>query len=204
MSRAHYYVTTLHIPAPVGISVPAMNSTAYVDKISSLFGRIIANSLQLQAPDDLGEVDLTFQQLQAMIFAGHHEPCSIGDIASGLAISHPAAVKLIERLQRKELVTKAEDAQDRRVSCVDLTPLGRRIVETVQAKRTAMVKHAMRDMTPGEQAALINGLEKLLAATLETENLIESVCLRCGASHTQNCVVNRAHVALTGSGIEKT
>lgn len=181
-----------------------MNSTACVEKISSLFGRIIANSFQLQAADESADIDLTFQQLQAMVYTGQHDTCSIGDLASGLGISHPAAVKLIERLQRKELVTKSEDLQDRRVSCVSLTSLGAEVIEKAQLRRTETVERALMGMTDDEQAALISGLEKLLAATLENENLIESVCLRCGISHSQTCVVNRAHVALTGSGIEKT
>lgn len=181
-----------------------MNSTAYVEKISSLFGRIIINSLQTQIPEELADVDLTFQQMHAMIYASQHETCSVGDIASGLAISHPAAVKLIDRLQRKALVSKSEDSQDRRVSCVTLTELGQSIVGSVQAKRAETVSRALEGMTLEEQAGLINGLEKLLAATLETENLIESTCLRCGVGHLQTCVVNRAHLAVTGSSIERT
>jgi len=181
-----------------------MNSSAYVEKISSLFGRIIANSLEFTAPDETPDMDLTFQQLQALIYAGQHNASSVGDIAAGLDISHPAAVKLIERLLRKELVTKSEDSHDRRVSHVTLTDSGRRIVEHTQTRRAAMIQRALQDMTPGEQSGLITGLEKLLAATLDTENLIDSVCLRCGASHTSACVVNRAHVAVTGSAIERT
>jgi len=181
-----------------------MDSTAYVEKISSLFGRIIANSLQWQIPDGLRDMDLTFQQYHVMIYASQHEPCSVGDVASGLGISHPAVVGLIERLRRKRLVTKSEDARDRRVSFVRLTRAGGEVVEMVQSRRAGMIARALRDMSDDEQTALIAGLEKLLAATLETENVIESVCLRCGVSHTQNCVVNRAHVALTGSGIERT
>ena len=181
-----------------------MNNTAYVEKISSLFGRIVANSLQTQVPDEIADLDLTFQQLHALIFASQHELCSIGDIAAGLAISHPAAVKLVDRLQRKGLVDKSEDLQDRRVSCVGLTQLGCRIVESVQASRAETISRALQNMTPDEQAGLIAGLEKQLAASLETTNLVESSCLRCGTDHVRTCVVNRAHVALTGSGIENT
>ncbi|MDO8682267.1 MAG: MarR family transcriptional regulator [Armatimonadota bacterium] len=181
-----------------------MNSTAYVEKISSLFGRIIANSLQLQIPDELVDVDLTYQQLHALIYINQHTSCSIGDLASGLAITHPAAVKLIERMQRKGLVTKNEDLQDRRVSCITLTIIGRTVVESVQARRSETISRALENMTLKEQQGLISGLEKLLAASLGSESLIESTCLRCGVSHMSNCVVNRAHVALTGSGIEKT
>ena len=181
-----------------------MSNTAYVEKISSLFGRIIVNSLQMQIPDELSDVDLTFQQLHAMIYTRQHEVCSVGDIASGLAITHPAAVKLIERMQKKGLVVKSEDLNDRRVSCVGLTDLGKGIVESVQAKRAEAIARALENMTLQEQAGLVTGLEKLLAASLETENLIESTCLRCGVGHTQTCVVNRAQIALTGSGIEKT
>lgn len=181
-----------------------MSNTAYVEKISSLFGRIIVNSLQTQVPDEMSDIDLTFQQLHAMIFTSQHEACSVGDIASGMAISHPAAVKLIDRMLRKGLVVKAEDVQDRRVSCVSLTDLGRQLVESAQAKRTEAIAKALQNMTSEEQAGLVTGLEKLLAATLETENLIESTCLRCGVGHTQSCVVNRAHLALTGSGMERT
>lgn len=181
-----------------------MNGTAYMEKISNLFGRIVVNSLQAQVPDEIKDLDLTFQQLHALIYAGQHEACSIGDIASGLAVTHPAAVKLIERLIRKGLVRKSEDSQDRRVSCVSLTEIGRRIVKAVQERRTETIRRALEKMTAEEQSGLVKGLEELLAASLETENLVESTCLRCGIAHDKSCVVNRAHVALTGSGIERT
>jgi len=181
-----------------------MNSTAYVEKISNLFGRIVVNSLQAQVPEEISDLGLTFQQLHALIYAGQHEACSVGDIAAGLAVTHPAAVKLLDRLQRKGLVRKSEDLQDRRVSCVGLTRLGLRIVGAVQERRTETIRRALGKMTTEEQSGLVKGLEELLAASLETENLVESTCLRCGVGHDTTCVVNRAHLALTGSGIERT
>lgn len=53
---------------------------------------------------------------------------SIGELASLLGVSHAAATKNVDRLERKRLVKRKFDEMDRRRVLVLLTPLGLSIV----------------------------------------------------------------------------
>ena len=67
----------------------------------------------------------------------------MGDIAHGLGTTHPAAVRLVDRLEKKELVQKAESKADRRISLVELTDLGREALDKIVAKRTDVLAQAL-------------------------------------------------------------
>jgi DNA-binding MarR family transcriptional regulator len=176
----------------------------YVDKISNLFYKIMSSPLEFKVPDDMSDLDLTNSQFQGLLFILQHEECSVGELADGLSISHPAAVKMIDRLQKKSLVTKVEGKIDRRISNVCLTDTGREIAEKVQRERLAVLWKALERLKPEEIEGLVRGLEALLEVSLTDEKDIKSVCLRCGSEHIGCCVINRKHVAITGLAIEKT
>ena len=59
--------------------------------------------------------DLSRSQWEGALFIQRHADCSIRELAEGLDVSHPAAVKLVERLQRKGLIVRRESSADRRV-----------------------------------------------------------------------------------------
>lgn len=175
----------------------------YVDKISNLFNRVMMNPLQFRIPEGAADLELTESQFQGLLFILHHDECSVGEMAEGLAFSHPAAVKTIERLQKKGLVYKAESEHDRRISTLSLTELGKRVVDDIQTERSEVIRRALGKMKQDEIENLIRGLESLLESSLDNEDMVDAVCLRCGTAHLGCCVVNRTKVAMTGSGIEK-
>jgi len=181
-----------------------MDTAAYVEKISALMSRIMTDPLEIRLPPDAGDIELTNAQFQGLVYLLRHSCSSIGDLAEGLSISHPAAVKLVDRLEKKGLVSRSESERDRRVSEVALTQVGRSVVEKAQAERLKILADATQQMDQGELEALLNGLEALLSAALISRQVVERACLRCGTSHIGCCPVNRAHAALTGTGISRT
>jgi len=181
-----------------------MDTAGYVEKISALFSRIMLEPLAVKLPAEAMDIELTDSQFQGMVYLLRHENTSIGDLAEGLSISHPAAVKMVDRLQKKGLVIREESATDRRVSHVRLTPLGAGIVEKAQAERLGTLTRATQQMAPDELEDLIRGLEALLSAALASKKAVDRACLRCGKNHIGCCPVNRAHSVLTGTAVTKT
>ncbi len=178
-----------------------MDTARYVEKITTLFGKILVS---IELDDEAGGAELTQSQLQGLSYLFHHGMSSIGEIAQGLGTTHPAAVRLVKRLQDKNLVKKAESKADRRISLIDLTDQGRQIVDHVLSKRTEILAHSLSRMSSDELADVMRGLESLLAAALADKKIVESACLRCGDDHIGCCIVNRTYFELTGKTIEKT
>jgi DNA-binding MarR family transcriptional regulator len=185
------------------VSKQAFDIANYVDRISNLFNRVMLNPLQFRVPEDLSELELTVPQFQGLLYVLQHQGCSVGDMAEGLSISHPAAVKMVERLHKKGLVEKSECEHDHRVSNLGLTEYGAEVARKVQSERSEVMWRALGRMKQEEIESLVKGLEALLESALDNEDMLKAACLRCGSSHIGCCVVNRTSVAMTGNGIEK-
>jgi DNA-binding MarR family transcriptional regulator len=180
-----------------------MESPEHIEKIASLLGRILLVSLRMRLPEEVRRIGITFPQLQCLLYLTHHGVSSIGEIATGLSISHPAAVRMVGRLERKGLVRKSTLDSDRRVSEVELTNVGCSMAGIVRRERLQPIEDGLRDLSVTEREGLVRGLEKLVASILKDERVVEFACLRCGEQHDGECVINRAHIALTGAGIER-
>jgi DNA-binding MarR family transcriptional regulator len=68
--------------------------------------------------------DLTMRQLHVMFAAAQPDGVTIHELAETLGTSAPTASGLVNRLAAKDLVTRVEDAVDRRVRHVRLTSAG--------------------------------------------------------------------------------
>jgi len=130
---------------------------------------------------------------EGALFIQRHPFCSIRDLAEGLGVSHPAAVKMVERLVRKELVERRASAHDRRVVELSLSPLGQQCVDSVRSQRGHVLESYMAELTADEQEALFAGLQSFLSAALTDGETAEAVCLHCGREHVEECLVNRAN-----------
>jgi len=74
---------------------------------------------------------LTPRQLEVLTLVSQRDQWSVGALAAALGVSSVAATKAIARLQRKGLVSRAENASDRRSVDVRITSSGR---ETLRLK----------------------------------------------------------------------
>ncbi|MEN6520037.1 MAG: MarR family transcriptional regulator [Armatimonadota bacterium] len=174
-----------------------MDTARYVEKIATLFGKVVAS----MEPEDLG---LTPSQLQGLSYLYHHGESPVGEIAQGLTISHPAAVRMVDRLRKKGFVRRTESKSDRRVSLIGLTEAGHELGTHILAKRTEILARALARVKPEDLEGVMRGIEALLAAMLEDRKSVDSVCLRCGDDHIGCCIVNRTHLELTGTTIDNT
>ncbi|MFI8536127.1 MarR family winged helix-turn-helix transcriptional regulator [Streptomyces aquilus] len=69
------------------------------------------------------QLGLTPQQAQLLCFAQHLQP-SFSELATLLHCDKTNITGLVDRLQRRDLITRQPDAHDRRITRVHLTPQG--------------------------------------------------------------------------------
>lgn len=104
---------------------------------------------------------LTPTQLAALATIERGGPMPIGALAGTERISAPTATKAVEKLVRAGLVERHGDPDDRRVTLVDVTAAGRRLLDEARQHKTAWLATRLAELPARDQARLAEVLEVL-------------------------------------------
>jgi MarR family 2-MHQ and catechol resistance regulon transcriptional repressor len=103
---------------------------------------------------NLARLGLTTGQLGVMEALLHLGPLTQGDLGRKLLRSGGNVTTVIDNLERRGLVARTRNREDRRVVTVDLTKPGRRLIEKVFPIHARAVAQAMETLTASEQEEL--------------------------------------------------
>jgi MarR family transcriptional regulator, negative regulator of the multidrug operon emrRAB len=136
----------------------------------------------------------------ALISIAHQPDLSIEDLRQILAITHSGTVRLVDRLETDELVTRIRTGQ--RAVKLRLTPRGRRTLRKLEAARLAAVATIATALPDAAQAQLEELLSQILAAQTHSHGDLQRICRLCSFDACQTthraCPVDRAaHPAST-------
>jgi DNA-binding MarR family transcriptional regulator len=84
-------------------------------------------------------------------------------IADRLIITTASMTSLLDTLQRRGLVQRAPDVEDRRRVVVTITAEGRRIIRSLLPEMLALQDEVAADLSPGDRAELVRLLSTLRA-----------------------------------------
>ncbi|MGZ4440772.1 MAG: MarR family winged helix-turn-helix transcriptional regulator [Gaiellaceae bacterium] len=98
-------------------------------------------------------------------------PRTVGEIATELGLTLPAASKLARDLEDHTLVYRREHPDDRRRTLVDLNSLTRTQVTAWIERRDRPIEHALAGLSDTDREAFLKGLRALAGALVE-----ESAC----------------------------
>ena len=161
--------------------------TSFAEKLTGLFSDIVVRTMTVQLLRELDELDITLSQLQALTQVAERRKCSVGAVAEGLGVTHPAAVKLVDKLARKGLLTRGVAAADHRQAEIGITDEGRRLVNAVRQERTQRLARVLDEMNPDERQALIHGLQGFVTAALRNEGALDQLCVSCQTLLPTDC-----------------
>jgi len=161
--------------------------TSFAEKLTSLFSDIIFKTMTVQLLRELDDLDISLPQLQALSFVAEHRNCSVGALAEGLGVTHPAAVKSVDRLLKKGLVDRTVAAADHRQAQLSATLQGRKLINEIRRQRTERLTRVLDKMTPDERLSLIRGLEKFVTTALMDEGALHGLCLSCQTLMPTDC-----------------
>jgi len=99
-----------------------------------------------------------FAALEALL---HKGPLTITEIQAKVLLASGSMTAAVDRLEKKGLVIRSPAPVDRRAKVLELTPEGRRVVETVFRRHAAKLEAAMAVLKPGEKRQLHTQLKKL-------------------------------------------
>lgn len=132
-------------------------------ELFQLHDRLHARSLELVGPMDL-PVDLTMQQLRVLGVVAQEPGLTGHALGRSLGVSAPTASGLVDRLAEKGLLERVEDARDRRVRRLHLTPEGARTVSGVDSIFGRLMATVIPPIPTAELATIKAGSEAMLRA----------------------------------------
>jgi DNA-binding MarR family transcriptional regulator len=83
-------------------------------------------------------------------------------LAAAAGISQPAMTELVQRLERKGVVTRIDDPEDRRAALVTLTNAGRAVREDQRRDRRDRLAELLTALSPRDEATLTLALHLAL------------------------------------------
>jgi DNA-binding MarR family transcriptional regulator len=125
----------------------------------------------------VGELELSLTQLRALhVLAYEAEQMSLKELADRLGLSLPAVSRSIDGLVQRGLVTRAEDADDRRMKQVRATEAAPEVLDRLTELRLAGIEQFLDTLSARERSKLASALA-LIAER-------EEIASRCTAPRT--------------------
>jgi DNA-binding MarR family transcriptional regulator len=112
----------------------------------------------------VAEAELSMSQLKVLhILTLDSEELSLKTLGDRLGLSLPAMSRAIDGLVKRELVTRSENAEDRRMKTVRVTDAGRELVDRLLELRLGGIEEFVETLTAEERANLANALEPIVS-----------------------------------------
>jgi MarR family transcriptional regulator, negative regulator of the multidrug operon emrRAB len=147
-------------------------------KLRNLLGAAavaIADEIHAEAARTAGHAAAGPAALTALLI---HKGASVDKLARVLGLSHSGTVRLVDRLERDELVRRLPGNDGRAVS-LELTPEGERRGTGVAGARAAVADEFIAGLDADERRALKGLLEKLLVTGVDDWGAVQHRCRLC-------------------------
>jgi MarR family transcriptional regulator, organic hydroperoxide resistance regulator len=110
---------------------------------------------------DAEQHGMTGPQITVMACLVSKGPMTLTELSRSLGMSHSSASGIVDRLQARGLLRRAEDATDRRRTSIQVTGAVQRYVHELEAGPSGRLVEALGNATPAQRAAITKGLELL-------------------------------------------
>ena len=113
-------------------------------------------------------------QIKAMLYLYRRGCCTVGEIASNVGVSMPAASELIDRLVDDGYLEREINPADRRQVLVRLTSEAQAYGAEIHALRRAQIRATLDRLPPEQQEGFVQGLTVLAEVLGEDPSQLES------------------------------
>jgi DNA-binding MarR family transcriptional regulator len=125
------------------------------------FGKALWRELVIGFAAQLGEVRLGFTQLAALYVLADGGTMTIVDLADTLNRSPSATSRLVDGLERRRLLERRAELDDRRMRSVWLTERGRALLAVIDRSRADQFLAVVRPLPANERAIVAMGVAAL-------------------------------------------
>jgi len=124
----------------------------------------LASVMQEQFNKALDELDVTWPQWMVMNVLAHNLAETPAQIADNLGVDRSAVTRLVDRLEKKGLVSRVHDGLDRRSIKVKLTQAGAAMVQELDSSAGEHQRKFLSQLPSTEYRAFKGNLQKMLRA----------------------------------------
>jgi len=114
-------------------------------------------------------MDLPLRQFKVCLTL-YRQSRSMSEISRELKLSPSAVTQVSDRLERRGLIERVFQDEDRRVRKLRLTRKGQQLVRTREQKQLRRITAALDTLTPNELGQVMTGLETLAQSCASTES----------------------------------
>lgn len=182
------------------------NLQPHLLRYSHIFASIVREIVEVKFLQEASPHPLTLLQFHLLRLIGLSGVHQVGEVATCLGVSPPAATKNLDKLERLGLIVRSPSQGDRRATLLSPSSKGRRLVaryEGLKADRLALV---LNGFTGDEIDRFSHFLERFSLGLIEQEDTVGGLCLRCAAYCEEDCAVGRVRGGcpyVKGSGAGK-
>ncbi len=154
-----------------------------------VFARAVRDVIEADILREVADGKLTMPHLRLLCLVAQTDSVTIGDAATFLGVSSPAASKTVEKLVQRKLLRRSDIRNDRRSSELSLTELGRRILVTYETARNQKAADIFSQYSPEVLRETAEVLDHLASGIASQENKIKArdICLQCEIYFRQDC-----------------
>ena len=132
----------------------------------------LANVMRDQFNQALSEYDVTWPQWMILNVLHHGLAITPAQIADNIGVDRSAVTRLVDRLEKKDMVERSFDGLDRRSIQILMTAEGRRLVVDINAAAKRHQDSYLAQIPSAECRFLKGNIQKLLRASgVETNDL---------------------------------
>ena len=127
----------------------AISSESIADRLHSAAIHLLRT---LRKEDDASGLSAPrLSALSVVVFGG---PLTLGQLASAEQVRPPTMTRIVTGLEKEGLVKRVGDARDHRLTRIQATSKGQRVLAAGRARRVKVLTEAVNALDPGELAQL--------------------------------------------------
>ena len=135
---------------------PEARSDALADQLHSAAIHLLR---QLRKEDDASGLSAPrLSALSVVVFGG---PLTLGQLAAAEQVKPPTMTRIVTGLEKEGLVKRIGDPRDRRLTRIQATIKGQKVLTAGRARRVERLAAAVRDLRRSELAELTRGVHLL-------------------------------------------
>lgn len=162
------------------------------DKLANMLGALaltltdeLRAAVEAAAPEPGGAA-------AALVLCGKEEEVTIERLRRVLGLSHPGAVRLVDRLVAAGALERRPSVHDRRAVTLHPTRTGKRIEQDILNTRRATLKRALGALGRTERRQLETIIAKLLVSLTRDHDHADAICRLCEEAACADCPVDSA------------
>jgi DNA-binding MarR family transcriptional regulator len=133
------------------------------ESVGYLISRVRWTMSRMVMQRTIAEVGVTSQQGSILFMVASGKCVLAADLAREYGIDSSAVTRLIDRLEKRYLITRVRSNEDRRIAQLALTPEGQRIAVRIPAIFSGVLDDLLSGFTPEEVGFLKSMLKRVLA-----------------------------------------